>query len=136
MPWRVAQSLICLRDQVNLRAPNRSKASDGTIGDAAHQTRDSDHNPWVQDNGVGVVTALDITHDPSGGCDAEQIVNAIVASRDSRLKYVIWNRHILSSTNTPWTWRPYAGVNPHNRHCHISVKPDKVLYDSTTAWTV
>ena len=64
MAWRVAQSLIRLRDQINLAAPTRSKASDGTIGDAAHATRDSDHNPWVKEGALGIVTAMDITHAP------------------------------------------------------------------------
>ena len=55
--WRVAESLQRLLDQVNQMAPVRSKASDGAIGDASHQTRDSDHNPWVTDGNIGVVTA-------------------------------------------------------------------------------
>lgn len=43
--WRVAKSLLVLRDQVNKMAPNRNKASDGTIGDETHQSHNSDHNP-------------------------------------------------------------------------------------------
>ncbi|HKV33547.1 MAG TPA: hypothetical protein VJP89_04485, partial [Pyrinomonadaceae bacterium] len=61
MAWRVAKSLLRLREQINELAPNRSKASDGTIGDAAHASRKSDHNPWVKDGSIGVVTAMDIT---------------------------------------------------------------------------
>jgi hypothetical protein len=68
--WRGAKALFRLRDQINATFPGRNKASDGLIGDAAHATRASDHNPWVIDNGVGVVTAIDITHDPMQGCDA------------------------------------------------------------------
>ncbi|MGB8509521.1 MAG: MBL fold metallo-hydrolase, partial [Pyrinomonadaceae bacterium] len=138
--WRVAKSLLTLRDQVNRRAPHRNKASDGTIGDAAHCQRTSDHNPWVRDGSVGVVTALDITHDPSGGCDANTIAEAIRASRDTRVKYIIWNRHIANSAaigaSQPWQWRPYGGSNPHTHHVHISVKPDKASYDSTDAWAI
>ena len=70
-PWRVAKSLLLLRNQVNRKAPNRSKVSDGTIGDKAHQSQNSDHNAWVKDGSVGVVTALDITHDPTDGCMTE-----------------------------------------------------------------
>ncbi|HEX8290107.1 MAG TPA: MBL fold metallo-hydrolase [Pyrinomonadaceae bacterium] len=138
--WRAARSLLTLRDQVNRRAPHRNKASDGTIGDTAHCQRTSDHNPWVRDGAVGVVTALDITHDPSGGCDANTIAEAIRASRDSRVKYIIWNRRIANSAaigaSQPWQWRPYGGSNPHTRHVHISVKPDKANYDSTAAWAI
>ena len=136
MSWRVAKSLIQLRDQINRLAPNRSKASDGTIGDASHITRDSDHNPWVKDGNDGVVTAMDITHDPGDSCDAEQIVQALVNSRDARIKYIIWNRRIVSSQKQPWDWRPYNGKNPHSKHFHLSVKSDKAHYDSTNAWQI
>jgi hypothetical protein len=136
MAWRTAQSLVRLREQINQKAPRRSKASDGTIGDAAHATRNSDHNPWVSDGAIGVVTALDITHDPGGGCDAEQIVQALINSRDARIKYIIWNRHIISSQVQPWVWRNYAGSNPHTRHFHLSVKSEKANYDSVVTWQI
>lgn len=136
MSWRPAKSLIQLRDQINQLAPNRSKATDGTIGDASHQSRDSDHNPWVKDGGIGVVTALDITHDPGTGCDCEQIVQSLLNSRDSRIKYIIWNRRIASSTVQPWLWRKYTGPNPHTSHFHLSVKSSKVHYDSQKDWQI
>lgn len=140
IPWRVAKSLLALREQVNKKAPNRKKSHDGTIGDAAHASRASDHNPWVIDGNVGVVTALDITHDPAGGCDAGAIAEAIRGSRDARVKYIIWNRqianHLPLDGQASWAWRPYRGANPHNKHCHISVKPEKVSYDSVKDWTV
>lgn len=138
--WRVAKSLLTLREQVNRRAPGRSRASDGTIGDAAHQSRSSDHNPWVKDAGIGVVTALDITHDPGNGCDANAITTAIRGSRDARVKYIIWNRRIANSSpiggRPAWEWRPYTGPNPHTKHMHVSVKSAKPSYDSTAAWTI
>ena len=136
--WRAAESLLMLRKQVNAMAPGRNKASDGMIGDAAHASRDSDHNPWVREGSMGIVTACDITHDPSGGCDADVIAEAIRAGRDTRVKYIIWNRRIANSSaingTAPWTWRPYGGSNPHTKHVHISVKPDKSSYDSVAAW--
>ena len=136
MSWRPAESLVRLRGQIDQRAPSRSKASDGTIGDASHQSRDSDHNPWVKDGVVGVVTALDITHDINNGCDCQALVDALVASRDARIKYIIWNKRIVSSSNQPWVWRPYTGPNPHTHHFHLSVKPEKTLYDSIAAWAI
>lgn len=138
--WRAAKSLLKLRSQVNARAPRRNKASDGTIGDRAHCQRTSDHNPWVRDGSVGVVTAMDITNDPANGCDANTIAEAIRASRDRRVKYIIWNRRIANSSAIgnaePWQWRPYSGPNPHTKHVHISVKPDKPNYDSTVDWAI
>jgi hypothetical protein len=136
MSWRTAKCLIRLRDQINQKAPDRSKASDGTIGDVNHAKRLSDHNPWVQDDGLGIVTAIDITNDPAHGCDAEQIVQALVASRDSRIKYIIWNHQILNSQVQPWTWRAYNGTNPHTHHFHLSVKDSKAMYDSADPWQV
>lgn len=138
--WRVAKSLLTLRDEVNQAAPQRSKASDGTIGDAAHCRRQSDHNPWVRDGNIGVVTAMDITDDPTHGCSANNIAESIRERRDVRVKYIIWNRRIANSSsigsNPPWAWRNYTGSNPHTRHIHISVKSDKPNYDSTAEWQV
>ncbi|MFL6214548.1 MAG: hypothetical protein ACJ74J_11740 [Blastocatellia bacterium] len=138
--WRVARTLLTLRAQVNAKAPYRSKASDGTIGDARHQSRASDHNPWVRDGGMGVVTAMDITNDPAHGCDAQALAEAIRASRDQRVKYIIWNRRIANSSaiggTAAWAWRAYSGTNPHDHHVHISVKSDKPSYDSTAEWEI
>ncbi len=136
MAWRPAKSIVCLRDQINLLAPNRSKASDGTIGDAAHASSTSDHNPWVIDGDIGVVTAIDSTHDPGGGCDAQKLVSALVTSRDPRIKYIIWNGMIISSVNSPWTWRPYSGKNSHEHHFHLSVIAEKEKYDSLANWSL
>src|SRR5688572_4720915 len=61
--WRAGESLLRLKAQVNARFPNRNKSHDGMIGDSAHCPGTSDHCPNIIDNGVGVVTAFDITHD-------------------------------------------------------------------------
>jgi hypothetical protein len=139
-PWRVARSLLTLRNQVNLRAPNRIKTSDGTIGDERHMSRNSDHNAWIIDGANRVVSAMDITHDTAHGCDANALAEAIRAARDGRVKYIIWNRRICSSYPidgvAAWVWRNYTGENPHTRHIHISVKSDKPNYDSTAAWAI
>ena len=139
--WRIAKSLEKLRTQINALAPGRSKLSDGGIGDASHAARNSDHNPWVDFDGVrGVVTARDFTHDPTGGCDAGVLAEQIRANRDPRVKYVIWNRQIANSSSIggsePWAWRPYTGKNPHNHHVHISVQPERAKYDSETPWDI
>ena len=117
MNWRVAQSLDTLRKQVNAMAPGRSVASDGTIGDAAHSARTSDHNP----NDDGVVTAMDITNDPLHGLDSGVLAEQLRVSQDPRIKYVISNSRIFSSKEKPWTWRPYTGTNAHTKHVHVSV---------------
>jgi hypothetical protein len=133
-PWRVAKALLQLRRQIDLLYPTRSKRSDGTIGDAAHATRTSDHNPWVRAGGMGIVTAMDITHDPGSGCTGDRIAEALHRSRDPRIKYIIWNRRICSSTVQPWKWREYRGSNPHTHHVHLSVKQAPGEYDSQDEW--
>lgn len=136
MTWRLAKSLEVLRKQVNKAAPNRSKASDGTIGDEKHASRSSDHNPWVKDGKTGVVTALDITHDPAHGIHSEALAEALRASKDARIKYVLSNRKIFAGAGgqSSWKWRKYGGVNPHNKHVHLSVKSSKSIYDSDKPW--
>jgi hypothetical protein len=132
MSFRVAKSLLTLRDQVNAMAPGRNTSSDGTIGDAAHRNRKSDHNP----NEDGVVTAMDITHDPAHGVDAGELAEMLRASQDRRIKYVISNSRIFSSEKSPWQWRPYSGPNAHTKHVHISVLGEKALYDNTQPWPI
>lgn len=136
--WRLALSLAKLRDQIDALFPGRTKASDGTIGDAAHASRASDHNPWIKDGDTGVVTAMDITCDHGDGADTEALAERLRLTRDPRIKYVIFERRMFSAypaRGVPaWTWRPYGGTNPHTKHFHISVQPGKSLYDSTLPW--
>lgn len=137
MAYRVAKSLLVLRDQVDQLYPNRDKSSDGTIaGDAHHAANpNSDHEPWVKDNqGIGVVTALDITHDPHHGMDSYKLAETLRLNKDPRVKYVISNRKIFNYAIKPWEWRPYNGSNPHDQHVHISVRPTQSLYDWETPW--
>lgn len=132
MSARIAKSLDALRKQIDAAAPGRDKSSDGWLGDAAHAARKSDHNP----NAAGVVTALDITHDPARGVNARALAEALITSRDKRIKYVISNRQINSSAVSPWQWRPYDGPNAHEHHVHVSVMDDPALYDDIGLWSI
>lgn len=137
--WRLAQSLVVLRGEVNAKWPNRNKSSDGSIGDAAHASRSSDHNPWITDkNGPNVVSAIDITHDPKGGCDSYALAEFLRQHKDRRIKYVISNGKIFAGADgpQPWVWRKYNGSNRHDHHVHISVEDNKALYDSQAPWGV
>lgn len=134
MAWRVARSLLALRDQINKQHPKRKKHADGTIGDAAHASRKSDHNPWVKDGKVGIVTALDVTHDPATGPDTWALSEFMRQQKDPRIKYLISNRRIFSSP--AYTWRKYTGSNPHSGHVHISVHSSKTHYDSEKTWVL
>ncbi len=129
MSWRVAKSLLQLRAQVNEAFPERDKSSDGSIGDTAHSARKSDHNP----NTAGVVTALDIDRDFNDGHDGRELVSALVASRDPRIKYIIFERQITMPDDIT-RWKQYHGKNAHNHHVHISVSANAKLYDDPVAW--
>jgi len=122
--WRLAASLKKLFDQVNALYPDRDRASDGAIGDAAHAASVSDHNP----DKFGIVNAIDITHDPKSGCDAGELAEALRKGMDSRIKYVIFAGRMFSSYpahgSPAWVWRPYTGKNQHNKHVHVSVQDD------------
>ena len=134
--WRLAKSLEELRRQVNAKWPKRSRTHDGSIGDAKHASRHSDHNPHVKDGRQGVVTAIDITHDTTHGPTISRLAEALRASRDHRIKYLICNGKICSYTKDPWKWRRYTGTNPHDKHLHVSVRGLKSLYDNTQSWII
>lgn len=136
MAWRLANSLTRLRDQLNAKYPSRSRASDGTIGDAAHAASASDHNP----NGAGVVCAMDITHDPKNGLDIHALADKLLVSRHPNLKYIISNGRIAGAW-TGWRWTQYLGSNRHDKHAHFSVGvgndgASQQPYDNTQDWNI
>lgn len=132
MAWRLVNSLKKLREQANSAAPGRDKSADGTIGDAAHASGSSNHNP-EQD---GTVDAIDLTHDPLGGWNCRVVVDAIIASKDPRLLYIIFAGQIISGSGgpSPWVKRKYSGSNGHYHHMHVSVRDD--LQDDTRNWAI
>ena len=134
MAWDLAPSLKTLRSQVNSAYPNRSKKSDGTIGDAAHAASRSDHNP----NAQGIVCALDLTHDPANGFDADVLAEAQRKNPHPDLKYIVWKGRI-ASRKYGWTWRPNSG---HYQHIHLSVgvgsdgQSAPGTYNNTSPWNL
>lgn len=108
-----------LRTQINTEYPKRDKASDGWIGDKAHQKTKSDHNP---DPKTGVVRALDIDSDLGLGIDSWELAESLrqlAKAGEKRIAYVIHNKKIASPV-LGWIWRPYLGSNPHIAHIHVS----------------
>lgn len=134
--WRVAKSLLQLRDQWQAAYPGA--ANPGFIGDAEHASRTSDHNPWVDDptSPVNVVTAGDFYHQPSIGADAYVLAEDLKAAKDPRVKYVISRRRIWSLARDREGWRPYGGANPHTGHTHVSVTSSYPLYDRSYPWDI
>jgi peptidoglycan hydrolase-like protein with peptidoglycan-binding domain len=130
MSWRSAPSVRAALAEATRRWPGRQTGSDGTIGDAAHSARQSDHNPDAN----GVVHAFDLTHDPGSGADCNVLAAHLVAVRDARVKYIIWNRQISNPDVQDWAWRPYSGQNPHTHHMHVSVKYTSAAENDTSDW--
>lgn len=136
MSWRIAESLKQLRRQIDELYPDRDKTSDGAIGDASHASRNSDHNPWVFDGEQGVVTAIDIDADLAGHDTLDELIKAICASGDRRVKYIIWKGRITVKGSRLKRWKKYTGKNSHSAHAHISVFSDRKLYDDTSDWDI
>jgi hypothetical protein len=129
--WRLAESLKQLRVQLNAQFPERDKKSDGSVGDLSHSKRKSDHNP----NSRGVVTAIDVTHNPQKTINCFQLAEALQKSKDPRIKYLIFNSKITVQGDIS-KWKSYSGANAHKHHLHISVSSDPALYDSRKAWNL
>jgi hypothetical protein len=138
MAYLVA-SLAAFRSEANALYPNRDKSSDGWIGDAAHSSRTSDHNPdWR-----GAVHAYDLDEDLDGntsdsGAELAFLAEAIRSRRDPRVKYVIYEGRIFASyatsTRPAWTWGPYSGTNAHRHHMHVSVLSTDIGENDTRPW--
>lgn len=124
----LSPALRRLWDEVNALWPRRSRASDGWIGDVAHQTRPSDHNPDT----VGMVHATDTT---ASGIDVPAFLAAV--TRDPRTAYVIWNRRIWENPAVypgRGYWRAYTGTNPHDKHVHVSVRRGAQWDRDASSW--
>lgn len=127
MSWHLARSLENLRDEINAKYPGRSKSSDGTIGDAAHSARASDHNP----NSRRSVNAMDIT---TKDIDFKSVFEAIKKHPSAR--YVIHKSRIYNRDIGNWASRPYRGSNPHDKHFHISIYQSKSAEDNNKSWGI
>ncbi len=93
--------------------PNRNRASDGIMGDAAHQARPSDHN---------LGNAYDLTHDVANGVDCRALSRLVM--NDPRVKYVIFAGQIYRTYRPAQGWATYTGPNSHHHHMHVSIKAD------------
>ncbi|WP_374224577.1 peptidoglycan-binding protein [Micromonospora sp. C51] len=123
------------RKEMNALAPKRDKSSDGSIGNTAHQSYPSGHNPDETGNperhdadNINEVRAIDVDADfRVPGLSAQMVVAYLVgrcrAGKERRLIYIIYNRTIWSASSG-WQARKYTGSNPHTSHIHLSGHPD------------
>ena len=155
--WTLAPALATAWDEIEAAHPDRpSQPSDGTIASAAHskQNPTSDHEA---DRGDGYVKASDFG-DTWPGWDPDDWLDAVIARRDPRVKYIIKDRKVwrsyrskVTSRNRPVNdrdvvtiggvrylpaWKPahYPGSNPHESHAHLSTTDDGAR--STAPWGI
>jgi hypothetical protein len=143
--WILVPCLVTLRNEFNRLAPARDKAGDGSIGDLAHSTSASDHNPdetgntpYEDADSRNEVHAIDVDKDlRKPGWSMQKCVEIIVirhrTARDNRLQNVIYNRRIWSRS-WGWTARAYTGSNPHNQHAHFSARYTTAQENDTRPW--
>ncbi|MEV6492406.1 hypothetical protein AB0M20_27855 [Actinoplanes sp. NPDC051633] len=143
--WILVPCLVSLRNEFNALAPRRDKSSDGSIGDAAHASSSSDHNPdetgatpYEDSDSRNEVHAIDVDKDlRKAGWSMQKAVEIIVtrhrSGQDNRLQNVIYNRYIWSRS---WSWaaRTYTGSNPHDKHAHFSARYTSTQENNTRAW--
>jgi len=117
---KATPAAIAVLRQATAFWPKRNKKSDGLLPSAAHlkQNSNSDHNTGL---------AVDLTHDPDNGVNCTVIYTAL--QKDPRVKYLIFKGRIWSAKNGEDT---YTGVNKHNKHLHISIKPE--CSEDTANW--
>lgn len=143
--WVLVPCLGQLRTELNRLAPNRDKSSDGTIGDAAHQDRVSDHNddevgkvPIRDADSKHEVHAYDADKDlREPNLSMEMVVQHILTrcrtGKEKRLRYIIYNRRIWEASNK-WKERKYTDSNAHTEHAHFSSSYETALEASTASW--
>lgn len=132
MAWVLTKNLTKLRTEFNALGPNRDRSTDGSVGDLAHQTGYSGHNPdrtgmaeWSDGDSLDEVRAIDVDKDGPWlyGQSMEKIVQHLVM-RGRRgdylpLAYIIYNGRIWVKSNG-WATQEYYGDNPHDKHAHFS----------------
>ena len=135
---RLCAGGVTLRDQVNKRWPNRDKASDGWIGDAAHAARDgwgtngrgSYHNPDPN----GIVHAIDLDEDFWGKGKgqkeamkfAQELATYCREGKDGgRIAHIVYEDKVASATSNNWHFRGSGYGHTHHIHISFTNRADK-----------
>jgi len=143
--WVLIPALKSLFAEFDRIAPRRDKASDGSIGDPAHQKEVSDHNPDetgsvpIHDaDHVNEVHAIDVDDDLNeSDLTMEKVVQFLLgrcrSGAEKRLRYIIYNRRIWSASSG-WVQKTYTGASAHTEHAHFSASYDSNREASTASW--
>ena len=119
---KASPAAIAVLKQATALFPKRKKLSDGLLPSLAHikANPNSDHNTGL---------AVDLTHDPANGVDCKVIFEKL--KEDERVSYLIFQGKIWSKSKGD---KKYTGLNPHNKHLHISIKAEKASDTSPWFW--
>jgi hypothetical protein len=141
--------LVTLGAEFDTLGPRRDHASDGSIGDQAHQERTSNHNrddtagsstPQTDSDGSPDIRAIDT--DDSGpwingftmDAGTKFIVSRCHSGVEDRLVEVIYNGR-CAYASSGWVWKKYTGSNQHTEHAHFGAKADTgKLENDTRPW--
>ncbi len=137
---RLAKSLVTLIDEVVEELPQpqypqrrhdrRHASSSAQVSVTTIRTFH-----WA---GKGIVTALDITHDPAHGFDALAFAESLRLQQEALGSSTSSSTgRIFGSKEHPWEWRNRKkGPGDHSEHVHISVVDDLKLYDDASPWNL
>ena len=126
-------------------APSRDHASDGSIGNAAHEAEVSDHNddetgsvPIHDADHIHEVHAIDVDNNLNeSDLTMEKCVQFLLgrcrSGAEKRLRYMIYNRRIWSASSG-WVQKTYTGASAHTEHAHFSGSYESKLEASIASW--
>ena len=133
MAWVLTRGLTRVRSELDTVFPSRDRTSDGSVGDQAHASGVSGHNPdrtgraeYRDGDALDEVRAIDVDRDlaPGSATDwMELVVQHLVKKARSGqyvpFRYIIYKGRIWSRTDG-WKTRTYTGANRHDKHAHLS----------------
>jgi hypothetical protein len=133
MAWVLTRGLNTVRAEFNTVFPGRDKATDGSVGDLAHQTGSSGHNPdrtgkaeYKDGDSKDEVRAIDVDRDliPGSATDWMELVIQYLIKKARAggyipFRYIIYKGRIWARSDG-WQTRTYTGSNKHDKHAHFS----------------
>lgn len=131
MGWIGVPCLVEGRSQLNKRFPKRDKGAEGMVGDLAHQSSKSSHNPdrtgnpeYRDGDSKDEVRAVDFDKDlRDSKVTMEQVVQLWItklrAGKMKWIRYIIFNGRIWSRSDNFKT-HTYTGSNKHSDHAHVN----------------